>query len=187
MKIAALSDRELLALLVGEKTATKLYRGQLMPLAFGGQDNNPHPKLAASLELARRLLHEKIQLGPALSSPKEVGEYLTVHFVGRQHEAFVVIFLDNRHRVIAIDEMFRGTLTGASVYPREVVRAALRCNAGACIFAHNHPSGVAEPSRADETITNTLKQALSLVDVRVLDHFVVSGETVVSFTERGLL
>jgi DNA repair protein RadC len=103
------------------------------------------------------------------------------------HEIFVVLFLDSQHRLIAADEMFRGTLAQTSVYPREIVKAALDRNAAAVIFAHNHPSGVAEPSRADELLTQALKQALALVDIRTLDHFVVAGNRVVSFAERGLL
>lgn len=187
MEINALSDRELLTLLIGEKTVTKLYRGRLVPLVFGDVDNNPHPKLAAAMELALRLLRERIYHGTALDSPKLVRDYLRMHFMGKQHEAFVVICLDAQNRVIAADEMFKGTLTQTSVYPREVVKRALKHNAAACIFAHNHPSGVAEPSRADEALTTTLKRALALVDVQVLDHFVVGTDSVMSFAERGVL
>jgi len=187
MKVKKLSDRELLVLLIGEKTAKKMYRGQFYPLVYEGNGARPHLKLIAAVEFARRLVHEKIQKGPSLSNPMEVAEYLKIHFHGMQYEAFVVVFLDNRHRVIAIDEMFKGTIDGASVHPREIVRSSLQHNAAACIFAHNHPSGVAEPSRADESLTRNLKDALALVDVRVLDHFVVAGQTVVSLAERGLI
>jgi len=187
MEINALSDRELLTLLIGEKTAATLYRGRLIPLVFGDKNNNPHPKLVAALELALRLLREEIQQGVALSGPNLVRDYLRMHFMGKQHETFVVIFLDAQNRVLANEEMFRGTLTQTSVYPREIVRACLKHNAGACIFAHNHPSGVAEPSNSDEVLMQTLKRALALVDVRVLDHFVVGAESVMSFAERGLL
>ena len=187
MGIKALSDRELLSLLIGENAVTKLYRGRILPLIVGDQDNDPHPKLVAAMELALRLLREKIQNGSALASPAVVRDYLSMHFMGKQHEAFVVIFLDAQNRVLAAKEMFKDTLTQTPVYPREVVREALRRNAAACIFAHNYPSGVAEPSRSDEMLTQTLKRALALVDVQVLDHFVVGTDSVMSFAERGLL
>ena len=144
-------------------------------------------QLAAVLELARRCLHEKMRAGSALTSPGAVRDYLRLALGGREHEVFVALFLDAQHRVIAIDELFRGTLTQTSVYPREVVKAALRANAAATIFAHNHPSGVAQPSQADELLTRSLRDALSLVDVKVLDHFVVAGNQALSFAERGLL
>ena len=114
-------------------------------------------------------------------------DYLRLLLKDREHEAFVVLLLDAQHRVIACEELFRGTLTQTSVYPREVVKAALRANAAAVIFAHNHPSGVADPSHADEILTRSLKQALALVDVNVLDHFIVAGSRTMSFAERGLL
>jgi DNA repair protein RadC len=144
-------------------------------------------RIAASLELARRVLREQLSTGNALSSPGAVRDYLRLALAGREHEVFVVLLLDAQHRVIAIEELFRGTLTQTSVYPREVVKLALRHNAAALIFAHNHPSGVAEPSNADELLTRTLKQALSLVDVQTLDHFIVAGGATTSFAERGLL
>jgi DNA repair protein RadC len=187
MEIRTLSDRDLLTLLIGEKTTMQRYRGRLLPLALGEADCEPHPKLVAAMELALRLLREKIQHAPALESPQLVRDYLALHFMGRQRESFLVIFLDARNRVIAAEEMFTGTLTQTSVYPREIVRAALRHNAAACIFGHNHPSGVAEPSHADELLTATLKRALALVDVRVLDHFVVGVDSMMSFAESGLL
>jgi len=120
-------------------------------------------------------------------SPGVVRDYLIHHFAGREHEVFVVLFLDAQNRLIEAQDMFRGTLTQTSVYPREVVREALVKNAAAVILAHNHPSGLAEPSRADEFLTRSLQAALALVDVRVLDHFVVGGAEAVSFAERGLL
>lgn len=120
-------------------------------------------------------------------SPKQVKDYLCLRLGSLEHELFAIMFLDAQHRLIACVEMFRGTLSQASVYPREVVKEALRHNAGAVILAHNHPSGVPEPSRADEHLTHVLKAALALVDVRVLDHLIVSGNTTVSFAERGLL
>ena len=123
----------------------------------------------------------------SLNSPSAVKDYLRLTLADRQHEVFVCVFLDSQNRVIAVDELFRGTLTQTSVYPREVVKAVLHHNAGAVIFAHNHPSGMCEPSHADETLTSALKQALSLIDVRVLDHFIVAENKILSFAERGLL
>lgn len=123
----------------------------------------------------------------ALTSPQAVRDYLRLRIADREHEVFVCLYLDSQNRLIAAEELFRGTLAQTSVYPREVVKAALRHNAAACIFAHNHPSGVAEPSRADEMLTQALRQTLALVDIRTLDHFVVAGTNVVSFAERGLL
>lgn len=122
-----------------------------------------------------------------LTDPKASRDFLRIKIGGLEHEVFCCAFLDNRHRVIAFEEMFRGTLDGASVHPREVAKAALKHNAAALIFAHNHPSGVAEPSDADRRLTARLKEALALLDVRVLDHFVVGADEVVSFAERGLL
>jgi DNA repair protein RadC len=144
-------------------------------------------QLKAGVELARRILREEVTYGSALTSPEAVRDYLRLTLASLPHEAFVVMFLDSQHRLLAADELFRGTLAQTSVYPREVVKAALSRNAAAVIFAHNHPSGVAEPSRADELLTQALKQALALVDIRTLDHFVVAGHRVVSFAERGLL
>jgi DNA repair protein RadC len=123
----------------------------------------------------------------AMTSPQAVRDYLRTRLACLPHEVFACMFLDAQHRLIACEELFRGTLAQTSVYPREVVKAALTHNAAAVIFAHNHPSGVAEPSRADELLTASLKQALALVDVRALDHFVVTGSDAVSFAERGLL
>ena len=140
-----------------------------------------------TIKRALAILEERMRSGPLLSAPNAVRDYLRLLLHDRGHEVFVVVFLDSQHRVIACDELFRGTLAQTSVYPREVVKAALAHNAAAAILAHNHPSGVAEPSRADELLTQTLKQALSLIDVRVLDHFVVAGAASVSFAERGLI
>jgi DNA repair protein RadC len=144
-------------------------------------------QLQAALELSRRALREDLSARDVLSSPRAVRDYLRLALAGRPHEVFVVLLLDAQHRVIACEELFRGTLTQTSVYPREVVKCALRHNAAAVIFAHNHPSGVAEPSHADEILTRSLKSALGLVDVQVLDHFVVAGSATTSFAERGLL
>ena len=144
-------------------------------------------QLQAVLELARRSLHEKFRRDTVLSSPGKVRDYLRISLSRLGHEVFMGLFLDSQNRLLAADELFRGTLTQTSVYPREVVKRALALNAGAVIFAHNHPSGIAEPSRSDELLTGSLKQALALVDVRVLDHLIVAGTSTVSFAERGLL
>ena len=122
-----------------------------------------------------------------MTSPQAVRDYLRTRLACLPHEVFACMFLDSQHRVIACEELFRGTLAQTSVYPREIVKLVLQDNAAAAIFAHNHPSGVAEPGRADELLTQTLKQTLALIDVRVLDHFVVAGSRTVSFAERGLL
>lgn len=145
-----------------------------------------YAQLQAVLEMARRYLFEGLERGDSLTSPQETRQYLSSQLRDYQHEVFAVLFMDQRHRVIRFEEMFRGTIDCASVYPREVVKKSLEYNAAAVIFAHNHPSGVAEPSQSDERITQRLKDALSLVDIRVLDHFII-GDEVVSFAERGLL
>ena len=144
-------------------------------------------ELAAVVEMARRALAQQMEDAPVFDAPQKVKDYLALQLGGHAHEVFAVLFLDGQHRFLALQEMFRGTLTQTSVYPREVVKAALARNAGAVILAHNHPSGVAEPSRADEFLTQTLKSALALVDIRVLDHMIVGRGQVVSLAERGLL
>lgn len=144
-------------------------------------------QLAASIELARRSLQEGLKAGSALTSPGAVRDFLRLALAARDHEVFIVLFLDAQHRVLRSTELFRGTLTQTSVYPREVVRAALAANAAAVIFAHNHPSGIAQPSQADELLTRQLREALALVEIRVLDHFIVAGNQTLSFAERGLL
>jgi len=140
-----------------------------------------------TIKRALKILERRIRDAPTLASPEAVRNYLRLLLHDRPHEVFVCVFLDSQHRVLACDELFRGTLAQTSVYPREVVKAALAHNAAAVIFAHNHPSGIAEPSRADELLTQSLKQALTLVDIRALDHFVVAGSALVSFAERGLM
>jgi DNA repair protein RadC len=202
---AALSDAELLAVLlrtgVAGKSAVQLARellgrfggvGGLLGagkalLEVKGLGEAKSAQLSAAVELARRSLHEELKSGTALTSPGGVRDFLRLALAGRQHEVFVCIWLDAQHRVIKSDELFRGTLTQTSVYPREIVKAALAANAAAVIFAHNHPSGVAQPSQADELLTRNLKEALSLVEVKVLDHFIVAGSQALSFAERGLL
>ncbi|MBA4178775.1 MAG: hypothetical protein C0505_19800 [Leptothrix sp. (in: Bacteria)] len=144
-------------------------------------------EMLAVMEMARRALAQQMQAAPVFDSPQGVKDYLGLHLGGRPHEIFCVLFLDAQHRLLRLEEMFHGTLTQTSVYPREVVKRALALNAGAVVLAHNHPSGVAEPSRADEFLTQTLRAALQLVDVRVLDHLVVGQGQVVSMAERGLI
>lgn len=136
---------------------------------------------------AMRVLEQRARYGSALTSPGSVRDYLKLAIANREHEVFICVWLDAQHRALSFDEIFRGTLTQTSVYPREIVKAALARNAAAVIFAHNHPSGVAQPSQADELLTRNLKDALSLVEVRVLDHFIVAGNQAISFAERGLL
>jgi DNA repair protein RadC len=205
----ALADAELLALLL--RTGT---RGQgVLALAeavlaqcrgFSGLLNADAERLAslegvkglgpakraellAVMEMARRALAEGLQAAPVFDSPARVRDYLALELGGLPQEVFAVLFLDAQHRLIRLERLFHGTLSQTSVYPREVVRRALALNAGAVVLAHNHPSGLAEPSRADEYLTQTLKSALALVDVRVLDHVVVGQGQAVSMAERGLV
>jgi len=146
-----------------------------------------YAQLQAVLEMSRRYLRQNMDRNGTLTSPDDTRDYLTAHLAGHPNEVFACLFLDNRHRIIEYEELFHGTIDGASVHPREVVRRALKHNAAALILAHNHPSGVAEPSRADSSITQRLKQALELVDVRVLDHFIIGDGEATSLAERGLL
>jgi len=139
------------------------------------------------VEKARDILEARVLRNDALTNPEDVKKYLVAQFAGLEHEVFAVLLLDNRHRVLRYEEMFRGTIDGCSVHPREVVKTALSANAAALILAHNHPSGIPEPSRADTQITRRLTDALALIDIRVLDHIVVGGVETVSFAERGLL
>lgn len=136
---------------------------------------------------ARHALSLRVRRGACLTSPKAARDYLTMRLADRGHEVFTILFLDTRHRLIDCVDLFRGTIDGASVHPREVVKEALARNAAAVILAHNHPSGVAEPSQADELITQRLREALALIDVRVLDHLIVAGPAVTSLAERGVL
>jgi DNA repair protein RadC len=140
-----------------------------------------------TIRRALKILDARMRTGDALSSPNAVRDFLRLKLARLEHEIFMCIFLDAQNRVIAAEEMFRGTLTQTSVFPREIVKAALAHNAAGVFFAHNHPSGVAEPSHADELLTSSLKTALALVDCRVLDHFIVAGAGILSFAERGLL
>src|SRR5258708_1159319 len=188
MHYAQLSDTELLGKLIGIRESRRLYHGTLHPLFSPSSDAGPsNEKCAVARELVKRWLGEELKSADALTSPRSVRDYLRLLLHDREHEVFVVLLLDAQHRVITCEELFRRTLTQTSVYPREVVRAALRTNAAAVIFAHNHPSGVAEPSHADEILTRSLKGALALVDIQVLDHFIVAGFRILSFSERGLI
>jgi len=200
-----LSDAELLAIFlrtgIAGKSAVDLARellvdfGSLRALltcdrrafcARKGLGDAKYAQLQAVLEMARRHLAENLARPDALTSPQAARAYLQAQLRDREHEVFACLMLDNRHRVIAFRELFQGGIDGASVYPRVVVKQALADNAAAVILAHNHPSGVAEPSQSDIAITRRLKEALALVDIRVLDHLVI-GDEVVCFSERGLI
>jgi len=202
---AALSDAELLAIFLRTGTrgcsavdmAHSLVKhfGGLRELlkadeqafcAYPGLGTAKYAQLQAVMEMARRYLFESMQRGHALTSPEDTRQYLSECLRDYQHEVFAALFMDQRHRVICFEELFTGTIDGASVYPREVVKKALQHNAAAIIFAHNHPSGIAEPSSADKHITKRLQDALALMDIKVLDHFIV-GDEVISFAERGLI
>jgi DNA repair protein RadC len=204
--VATLSDAELLAIFlrvgVAGKSAVDLARDLLqrfgslngifaasesMICEVHGMGPSKYVQLQAIFEMSRRALVEEMQGADALSSPKQVRDYLCLRLGGLKREVFMVLFLDAQNRVVAQEELFSGTLTQTSVYPREVVKRALHHNAASVIFAHNHPSGVAQQSRADEMLTDALKQALALVDIRTLDHIVVAGNSSLSFAEQGLL
>ena len=188
LSYSRLSDVELLHKLIGVRQTQKLYHGSLASLFASRHEQDALPeKCVVARELVRRWLDEEVRRDCVLNSPAAVTDCLRIHFAGREFESFVALWLDAQHRLIEIEEPFRGTLTQTSVYPREIVKAALRHNAAAVIFAHNHPSGVSEPSKSDELLTQALKQALALVDVRVLDHFIVAGNQTMSFAERGLI
>ncbi len=144
-------------------------------------------ELQAAAEIARRQLKEALRAGPSLASPRATRDYLSARLRDLEHEVFCCLYLDKRHRLIQFEEMFRGTIDGASVHPREIVKAALQRNCAAIIIAHNHPSGIAEPSQADELITQRVKEALALVDIRLLDHIIIGDGVSVSLAERGML
>jgi len=203
---SALSDAELLAVFlrtgVTGKSAVDLGRdmisrfGSLSGLfaaslkdfsSLHGLGSAKYAQLHAVLELAKRAISEELQENASLSSPQAVKNYLQLMIGNKPHESFAILYLDVKNRLIKSEELFRGTLNHASVYPREVVKSALHQNAAAIILAHNHPSGSCEPSQADISLTQTLKQALALVDVRVLDHFIVANPNVYSFAEHGLI
>jgi DNA repair protein RadC len=203
---ATLSDAELLAVLLGSGSRGKdalalgrelitaagslgalLARTDRPPGRIRGLGPAKQARIGAALELARRSLAEQLQERPSLGNPRDSGDYLRARLRHLPYEVFGCLYLDNRHRVLAFEELFRGTVDGASVHPREVVRACLQHNACAVIFAHNHPSGVAEPSAADRAITHELRDALQLVGVRVLDHLVIGSGEPVSMAARGLI
>jgi DNA repair protein RadC len=202
----ALSDAELLAVVFGSGSAgqsvlelardlltefgslRRLLTAGMQPLLDRrGVGPARYATLMASLEIARRHYGEALRAGPAMNAPAATRQFLTAQLRDRPYEVFCCLHLDNRHRLIHFEEVFRGTIDGASVHPREIVRQALQYNAAALIFAHNHPSGVAEASQADELITRRLRDALALVDIRVLDHLIVGDNNCLSFAERGLL
>jgi DNA repair protein RadC len=203
---ASLADAELMALLLRTGVAGQgvLQLAQALIEHFGGLagllNADAHAlgeikglgpaksaEILAVLEIARRVLAQQLTARPVFDSPQRVKDYLALHLAALDHEVFAVVFVDAQHRLIAMETMFRGTLAHTSVHPREVVKRALALNAAAVLLAHNHPSGSAEPSRADELLTQSLRSALQLVDVRVLDHLVVGQGHVISFAERGLL
>lgn len=204
---AALGDVELLALLLRTGLPGKgvLQLAQELLDRFGGVSGllnttvedlkevkglggtAKRAELVAVLELARRALAQRLQERQVIDSPQAVRDYLQLQLAGRAHEVFAVLFLDAQHRMIVLEEMFRGTLTQSSVYPREVVIRALHHGAAAVVLAHNHPSGSVSPSRADESLTQVLKSALALVDVRVLDHVIVAAGQSLSMAEKGLV
>ncbi len=203
---SALSDTELLAIFlrtgISGKSAVDLARELLSHFGsltniFSASELNfcqlpgmgiaKYAQLQAVLEMARRTLDEELKCGNAMNSPKLVQDFLRLSLANKQHEVFIGIFLDAKNHAIATEELFSGTLTQTSVYPREVIKRALFHNAAAIIFAHNHPSGIAEPSHADKVLTQSLKQALSLVDIKVLDHFIVGNGTALSFAEHDLI
>ena len=199
MNIQHCSTPDLLSVLVGEAMAKKLSQVTLSVL-FGMRTNRqemvceneaqyvPAPIISAAKELFVRALEEDISIhSTSFNSPNVVKDYLRLVLGGRQQEVFMVLFLDAQHRLIASEEMFHGTLTQTSVYPREVVKRALIHNAAAVMLSHNHPSGMSEPSSSDRMLTDALKQALGLVDVRVLDHIVIGEQEALSFAERGLI
>ncbi len=198
---ATLSDAELLAVFLGSgrrgQSAVDLGRaliasaGGLKSLLDKSRDDKPGLgtvawcRLLGALELGRRYLDAELRSGETLTDPSLSARYLKARLSGYPYEVFACLFLDNRHRVIAFEELFRGSIDGASVHPREVVRRCLANNAAAVIFAHNHPSGVAEPSAADRAITLRLREALELIDVRLLDHFVIGEGAPTSLAQRG--
>lgn len=183
---------ELLSPPIPQSAAVVLADAALTYLGIPGADvataeDRLQRKLTVARELLLRDLHAQMQSRPVIDSPQVLREWLRLYCADLEHEVFIVVYLDAHHHVIEAVQLFRGTLTQTSVYPREVVKGALVHNAAAVALAHNHPSGKAEPSRADELLTQTLKSALALVDVRVIDHLIVAGDAVLSFAERGLI
>lgn len=204
--VTTLSDTELLAIFlrtgIAGKSAVDLARelllhfGSLTNIFAANQDRfcrlpgmgiAKYTQLQAVLEMARRTLSEELKNGNAMNSPEMVRDFLRLSLANKQHEVFIGIFLDAKNHTIATEELFSGTLTQASVYPREIVKRALHHNAAAIIFAHNHPSGIAEPSHADKILTQSLKQALAMIDIKVLDHFIIGNGTTMSFAEQNLI
>jgi DNA repair protein RadC len=203
---AALSDAELVAILLRTgapgRSALDLAHNLLKSLgslrqliaadrarfcSLAGMGVARYAELQAAAEISRRQLSQSLRAGPLLASPKATRDFLSARLRDLEHEVFCCLFLDKRHRLIQFEELFRGTIDGASVHPREIVKLALQRNAAAVIVSHNHPSGIAEPSQADEMITQRVKEALALVDIRLLDHIIVGDGVSVSLAERGLL
>lgn len=188
MRTIDMESAELLAVLLGKQTASEVATRSLADVFEGTTEStDPHPKVIAAKELVKRWLREKLERDTVFADPSAIRDYLGILLRDKEYEVFVVLYVDSKNRLIATEELFRGTLGQTSVYPREVLKQALKWNAAGVVFAHNHPSGVAEPSRADEALTQRLKQSLALVDVHVLDHFVIASGTAMSFAERGML
>ena len=191
MNVTALSREDLVSEMLAPLPPTFAAGALRVSDADWSAPPSPESLLARRLSVARELLlrdlREQMHRGPVMTSPQILRDWLRLYCAGLEHEVFLVLYLDANHRLIEPQELFRGTLTQTSVYPRELVKGALARNAAALAVTHNHPSGQAEPSRADEFLTQTLKSTLSLVDVRIIDHFVVAGDQVVSFAERGLI
>jgi len=182
-----LSDKELIASLVGPRLAERIYHGSLASLVHQPNPSFARKKLFIAQEFVRRALQEELSNRKAISSISLMRDYLKLTFAGKEHEVFMVMLLDTKGRLIDAEELFRGTLAQAAIYSREVVKCTLKYNAASVIFAHNHPSGVAQPSDADYHTTHRLQSALSLIDVKVLDHFVIAGNECWSFAENGLI
>lgn len=185
--IQSMSSRDLLAELIGEDVVNRIYKQSLLKLLQAGIPNPELRPVFLARELWERMYRYELHEHPVFDTPQAVKDYLSMAYATKAHEVFLVLFLSAQHRLIAAEEMFRGTLTQTSVYPREVVLRALDHQAAAVILSHNHPSGCAEPSRADEALTQTMKQALALVDVRVLDHIIFASGEALSMAERGLM
>lgn len=186
INVGSLTDRDLLSLVVGKVAARRLYSGSITALFDESTERDKHrARLFAARELIKRALDETLRDGPVLSSANAVRDYLRIHFMGQEYESLVVLFLDSRSCLIAAEDLFRGTVDRTVVFPREVVKRALYWNAVAIVLAHNHPSGSAEPSGMDRFLTQTLDEALGIVQVKVLDHLVVAGNSLFSLASRA--
>lgn len=186
---SSMTDTELLKRLIGVRQAKKLYRGSLTPLfaASSHDKDTPPERCLVARELVKRFIGEELQHGCVLTQPEAARDFLHIHFAGQDYESFLTIYLDTMNRLITVEELFRGTLSETAVYPREIARSALRLNASSVIFAHNHPSHDSHPSLADRAMTKLLTKALALIDVEVLDHFIIAPNSTFSFAEKKYL